>query len=51
VALIKTAGVSNLVSVGIGRTSGTYTNAVTMNANEEPILTAENISIVINPMT
>jgi hypothetical protein len=51
VALIKTAGVSDLVSVEIGRTSGTYTNAVTMNANEEPILTAENISVVINPMT
>lgn len=51
VALIKTAGVSDLVSVEIGRSAGTHANAVTMNANEEPILTAENISVVINPMS
>jgi uncharacterized phage protein gp47/JayE len=51
VALIKTAGVSDLVSVEIGRTAGAYTNSVTMNANEEPILTTDNISVVINPMS
>ena len=51
VALIKTAGVSDLVSVEIGRSAGTYTNSVVMNADEEPILTADNISVVINPMT
>ena len=51
VALIKTAGVSDLVSVEIGRSAGTYTNSVAMGADEEPILTADNISVVINPMT
>ena len=51
VALIKTAGVSDLVSIEIGRSVGTYTNGVVMDADEEPILTTENISVVINPMT
>lgn len=50
VALIKTAEVSDLVSIEIGRSAGTYTNSVVMNADEEPILTTENISVVINPM-
>lgn len=51
VALIKTAGVSDLVSIEIGRTAGTYTNSVVMDADEEPILTAENINVVINPLS
>jgi hypothetical protein len=51
VALIKTAGVSDLVSIEIGRTAGTYTNSVTMDADEEPILTAENINVVMNPLS
>jgi uncharacterized phage protein gp47/JayE len=50
VALIKTAGVSDLVSIEIGRSAGTYTNSVVMDADEEPILTAENINVVINPL-
>jgi uncharacterized phage protein gp47/JayE len=50
VALIKTAGVSDLVSIEIGRTAGTYTNSVVMDADEEPILTAENINVVMNPL-
>jgi hypothetical protein len=48
VALIKTAGVTDLVSVEIGLSAGTYTNSVTMDADEEPILTADNISVVMN---
>jgi uncharacterized phage protein gp47/JayE len=51
VALIKTAGVSDLVSIEIGRSAGTYTNSVVMDADEEPILTAENINVVINPLS
>jgi uncharacterized phage protein gp47/JayE len=51
VALIKTAGVSDLVSIEIGRTAGTYTNSVVMDADEEPILTAENINVVMNPLS
>ena len=51
VALIKTAGVSDLVSIEIGRTAGTYTNRVVMDADEEPILTADNINVVMNPLS
>jgi uncharacterized phage protein gp47/JayE len=51
VALIKTAGVSDLVSIEIGRTTGIYTNSVVMDADEEPILTAENINVVMNPLS
>jgi uncharacterized phage protein gp47/JayE len=51
VALIKTAGVSDLVSIEIGRTTGTYTNSVVMDADEEPILTAANINVVMNPLS
>jgi hypothetical protein len=51
VALIKSAGVSDLVSIEIGRSAGTYTNSVIMDADEEPILTAENINVVMNPLS
>jgi uncharacterized phage protein gp47/JayE len=50
VATIKTAGVSDLVSIEIGRSAGSYTNSVTMNANEEPVITTDNILIVMNEM-
>lgn len=50
VALIKTAGVSDLVSIEIGRSAGTYTNSVVMDADEEPILTTANINVVMNPL-
>lgn len=51
VALIKTAGVSDLVSIEIGRSAGTYANSVVMDADEEPILTADNINIIMNPLS
>jgi len=51
VALIKTAGVSDLVSIEIGRSAGAYTNSVIMDADEEPILTAANINVVMNPLS
>ena len=51
VALIKTAGVSDLVSIEIGLSAGTYTNSVVMDADEEPILTADNINIIMNPLS
>lgn len=51
VALIKTAGVSDLVSIEIGRSAGTYTNSVVMDADEEPILTTNNINVVMNPLS
>ena len=51
VALIKTAGVSDLVSVGIGFSADGLDTSITTLASEEPILTADNIDVVINPMT
>ena len=48
VATIKTAGVSDLVSITIGKSAGSLGNSVTLNANEEPVLDAENISVTIN---
>lgn len=51
VAIIKTAGVTDLVSIEIGRSAGTLTNSVTMDADEEPILTSANINVVMNPMS
>jgi hypothetical protein len=50
VALIKTAGVSDLVSVEIGFSADDLDTSITTLANEEPILTADNINVVINPM-
>ena len=50
VALIKTAGVTDLVEAEIGLTNSSLGNVVTLNADQEPILDADNISVVINPM-
>ena len=50
VAIIKTAGVTDLVSIYIGRTSSPSDNAVTMDADEEPILDIDNITVTIIPM-
>jgi uncharacterized phage protein gp47/JayE len=50
VALIKTAGVSDLVSVEIGFSADDLDTSITTLANEEPILTADHINVVINPM-
>ena len=47
VCIIKTAGVTDLVAIGIGLNDSSYTNVVTVNADEEPIITKENISVVI----
>lgn len=51
VALIKTAGVTDLVEVEIGLADSSLGNVITLDANQEPILDADNISVVINPMT
>jgi ribosomal protein S5 len=50
VAVVKTAGVSDLVSITIGRSASPTGNFVTMNADEEPIVSADTIDVVINPM-
>jgi hypothetical protein len=47
VATIKTAGVTDLVSIQIGKASDAMGNAVTMDADEEPVLSASNISVTI----
>jgi len=48
VAIVKTAGVNDLESVYIGTSASPTGNSVTMDADEEPIITAENIEVVIN---
>lgn len=50
VATIKTAGVTDLVSIYIGRTSSPLDNSVTMDADEEPILDINNITVTVIPM-
>jgi hypothetical protein len=50
VATIKTAGVSDLVSIEIGLTSSSYTNSVVLNANEERVITTDNITVVMNEL-
>ena len=47
VALIKTAGVTDLESIYIGRTSTPTDNFVTMDADEEPVLDLDNITVTI----
>lgn len=47
VALIKTAGVTDLESIYIGRTSSPADNFVTMDANKEPVLDKDNISVTV----
>jgi hypothetical protein len=48
VAIVKTAGVNDLESVYIGTSASPTGNSVTMDADEEPIITAENIEVIIN---
>lgn len=47
VATIKTAGVTDLVSIEIGKAAGTLGNNITLNADEEPVLSKDNISVII----
>ena len=48
VAIVKTAGVNDLESVYIGTSASPTGNSVTMDADEEPIITADNIEVIIN---
>ena len=48
VAIVKTAGVNDLESVYIGTSASPTGNSVTMDADEEPIITADNIEVTIN---
>jgi hypothetical protein len=47
VALIKTAGVTDLESIYIGRASDPTDNFVTMDADEEPVLDKDNIGVLV----
>jgi len=48
VALIKTAGVSDLVAVTIGLSAPPSGSSVTMDADQEPVLSLDNITVVMN---
>lgn len=48
VAIVKTAGVNDLESVYIGTSASPTGNSVTMDADEEPVIAAENIEVTIN---
>lgn len=48
VATIKTAGVTDLVSIDIGLSSPASSNSITLDADEEPILSKDNIAVVVN---
>ena len=47
VATIKTAGVTDLVSIEIGKSAGTLGNNITLDADEEPVLSKGNISVIV----
>ena len=47
VATIKTAGVTDLVSIEIGKSAGTLGNSITLDADEEPVLSKDNISVIV----
>ena len=47
VATIKTAGVTDLVSITISRTPSPLLNSITMLANEEPVLPLDNITVTV----
>ena len=48
VAIVKTAGVNDLESVYIGTSASPTGTSVTMDADEEPVITAANIEVTIN---
>jgi uncharacterized phage protein gp47/JayE len=45
IAIVKTANVSDLVSIYIGRSQPAENNAVTMDADEEPVIELDNIVV------
>jgi uncharacterized phage protein gp47/JayE len=47
VALIKTAGVSDLVSIEIGLSAGTLGTSIVLNADQEPTISADDINVVV----
>lgn len=47
VAAIKTAGVADLVSIEVALGSGSFASYVDIPANREPVLTAANVTVVI----
>ena len=48
VAIVKSAGVNDLESVYIGLSSSPTDNSITLDADEEPIFSADNIEVTIN---
>ena len=50
VALIKTAGVTDLETIYIGLASSPSDNSITLDADEEPVLDKGNITVTIVPM-
>lgn len=48
VAIVKTAGVNDLESVYIGLSASPTGNSITLDADEEPIFSADNIEVTIN---
>lgn len=47
VALIKTAGVTDLVEVEIGLTDSSLGNVITLDADQEPTISADDITVVV----
>ena len=47
VALIKTAGVTDLVECEIGLAANNLDNVITLNANQEPTISADDIQVVV----
>ena len=50
VALIKTAGVTDLETIYIGLAASPSSNSITLDADEEPVLDKANITVTIVPM-
>lgn len=50
VALIKTAGVTDLETIYIGLAASPSSNSITLDADEEPVLDKNNITVTIVPM-
>jgi len=50
VATIKTAGVTDLVSIYIGLSASPSSNMITFDADEEPIIDKDNITVTVNPL-
>ena len=48
VAIVRTAGVNDLESVYIGLSASPTGNSITLDADEEPVVSADNIEVTIN---